>query len=529
MVATLVRLKATILLRTLQRDGWRLFVLVLGLIWALSALPSVIGGMVWLSGQSADIGHDVLVVAGTLLVLGWAVVPVLVPGLDDSLDIHRFATFGVPVRRLTPALLVASLLSVPTLFTALLCLAPMIVWGRLGGWPAALVSAVAAPLALATCVLASRLSTGVAERLLGSRRSRELGAVLGLLVAGLAVPAVLWLGSLGLEGVLETVPTAARVLGWTPFGAAWAAPAALVQGDAVGAVARLAAAGAFVAAGMLVWTWLLRLALLRPPTRGGQVRRRVDAILPSRHRTVRPGAIAAAAVTRRALRYWAADPRYLSAALAAVVTPVVLVLLLATVIDAPAAVALSMGPLMAGTIGWGRHNDVAFDGSAFWLHVAARVPGRADRLGRAAATLVWAAPVTVVVSILGAMAAGRQDLAVAAVGAGLGVLCAGLAASAAFSALLPYPVPAPGQSPFTAQMGAVGASLVAQLVTSTVTLVLSAPVLAAYAAALWSGPGFAVPTLLLGVAGGAATLAAGIVVGGRVYEARASRLLVRLG
>ncbi|WP_024288971.1 hypothetical protein [Cellulomonas sp. KRMCY2] len=545
MAATVLRLKLRILGHTLRSEGWRVVVMILGGLWALSALPSVIGGMVWLSGQSVEVSHDVLVVAGTVLVIGWAVVPVLIPGMDDSLEITRFATFGVPVRRLVPGLLLASLLGVPTVFAAVVCLAPAIAWGRSGAGPweggAALAVAVAAaPLALATCVLAARLSTGLAARLLGTRRSKEVGALLGLLVVGLAVPGVVAIGAVGVEGALERVPAVAQVLGWTPLGLVWAAPAAMAAGDVAGALTRVALAAAWVAVGIVGWSALLRAALVRPPSRGGQVRRRRDGMLPARRRggaaaggpigaiRRRPGVGAAAAVTRRSLRYWSADPRYSSALLGAVVAPVVIVLLVATVVDAPAAVALSMGPLMAGTIGWGRHNDVAFDGSAFWMHVSARVPGWADRLGRAAATLVWAAPVTVAVGLVGVAVADRRDLALAALGASLGVLCAGLAVSAVFSTLLPYPVPEPGANPYAAQMGAVGASLLAQVVTSAATIVLCLPVLGLYAASMWWGPAATLPTFLVGVVGGVGVLVTGIVLGGRVYDARASRILARL-
>ena len=544
MVATLLRLKARILRHTLRQERWRVVVLLAGTLWALITVPSVVGGMIWVSGQPPDISHDVLVIAGTILLLGWVLVPVLLPGMDDSLEITRFATFGVPVRRLVPGLLVASLLGVPTLYTALLCAAPVLAWARYAATPTgdgvgagpALLAAVTAPLALATCVLAARLSTGLAARLLGSRRSKELATVLGLLALALVVPTVVAIGALGIEGSLERVPEIAAVLGWTPFGLTWAAPAALAYGDLAGALGRVGVSGAFVVAGIGAWSVLLRNALVSPPSRGGSARRRVDRLIAFGPRDGGPGAterrrglVAAAAVTRRALLYWAADPRYLSALLGAVVAPVAIVLLVATVVDAPAAVALSMGPLMAGSIGWGRHNDLAFDGSALWMHVSAAVPGWADRLGRSAATLVWALPVTVLVAIVGAAVADRPDLTVAAVGASVGVLSAGLAVSALLSSVLPYPVPAPGANPYAAQMGAVGASLFAQVVTSAATMTLSVPVLVCYAAALWWEPAMATATLLVGLVGGAAVLGAGVVLGGRVYDLRASRVLVRLG
>lgn len=535
MVTTVLRLKTRILRHTLRREPWRVVVLVCGVLWALSMLPSLVGGMVWLADQSPDVTHDVLVIAGSLLIVGWTVVPVLVPGLDDSLEITRFATFGVRVQALVPALLAAALLGVPTLFTGLVTVAPALAWagsaGERGGWTA-LTAVLVAPLGLATCVLGSRLSTALAGRLLGSRRRRQGGLLIGLGLVTVVTPAVIGLGALGLEGALERVPTVAKVLGWTPLGLVWATPAAVADGDVPGAIVRATLAVGWVLFGATAWTALLRSALVSPPSRGGQVRRHADGLLRgaplTRWRGGDVGRVATLAIARRSLRYWATDPRYLAALLGAVVAPVLIVLLVATVVDAPAAVALTMGPLMAATIGWGRHNDVAYDGTAFWMHVSARVPGWSDRLGRVLAVLVWALPVTVVVSLGGAVVAGRPDLAPAALGAALGCLGAGLAVSSVFSTLLPYPAPEAGQNPYAAQLGAVGAGMVAQLVTSMATGALVLPVMVLYGLALWSDPAWGIAALALGLVGGGVVLAAGVVLGGRVHDRRSVRVLARL-
>ncbi|MDT0166915.1 hypothetical protein Q9R32_15280, partial [Actinotalea sp. AC32] len=230
----------------------------------------------------------------------------------------------------------------------------------------------------------------------------------------------------------------------------------------------------------------------------------------------------------RSLRSWTADPRYAAALLGSVAAPVLIVVLVATVVDAPAALPLGLAPFVAGSVGWGRHDDVAYDGSAFWLHVAARVPGWSDRLGRAVGVLVWAVPLVVAVGVGGALVAGRADLAAASVGAALGVLGAGLGVSAVTSAALVYPVPAAGGDPYAAPPGSVGASLVAQLVSSVATAVVCAPVLVAYAFAVWRDARLAWVALAVGVVVGGAALACGVVLGGRVLDRGAVRLLTRL-
>ena len=527
MVATVVRLKLRILGHTLRRERWRLVLLLLGGLWGLSMTPSVIGGMLWLRREPAGAAGDVLVIAGSLLLVGWTVIPILVPGMDDSLDVTRFATYGRSARSLAPGKLLAGALSLPSFITGGVLLAPTIVWAKQGTASCA-VAVAAAPVALASCLLAARIATGLGARLLTSRRAREIGALLGVLMILLLVMGAVVLGSLGLEAALERVPTISTVLGWTPLGAPFAAPYAAALGDVPGLLGRLGVSAAALVLAYAGWVHLMQRSLTNPPSRSGQVRRRRDAILPARQRVRRPGLVAAAAVARRGIRYWSADPRYLSAFLGAVVAPVLIIVLATSVAATPDAVALSLAMLVGGTLGWGRHNDVAYDGTAFWLHVSAHVPGWADRLGRAVATLVWALPTTLVLGLLGVWLSGRWDLAPAALGAGVGVLLGGLSVSALASALLPYPVPEAGANPYAAQMGAVGATLVAQLVASAGTFVVCAPVLALYSASLWWRPALAPVTAVVGVLGGAVLLTLAVWLGGRIYDARASRLLVRL-
>ncbi len=527
MAATLVRLKLRVLRHMLQRERWRLVLMVLGALWGVSMLPSIVGGMLWLSREAPASANDILVVGGSLLVAGWAVVPLLIPGMDDSLEVGRFATFGRSARTLAPGLLLAGAVSLPSLITAGVLVSPAIVWGRRSG-AAAAASVLVAPLTLVTCLLAARVATSVSARVLSSRRAREAGAVLGLLAVALSLPIVLALGSLGLEGALEKVPTLSGVLGWTPLGAPFAVPLAVVEGDLAGVVGRLAVVVATVGAAWAAWVRTMHDALTRPPSRSGQARRRPDRMIPARVLARHPGMVVAGAVMRRALRYWTADPRYMSAVVGAVVAPVLIVVLAASVSDGAGTIALGLAVVVGGSLGWGRHNDVAYDGSAFWLHVAAHVPGWADRLGRAVATLVWALPTTIALGLLGVWVAGRWELAAAALGAGIGVLLGGLAVSAVASTLLPYPVPAAGANPYAAQLGAVGATLLAQMASSAATFVVSAPVLGLYAASVWWRPGLAVLTALVGVVGGTVVLALAVWVGGRLYDARAPRLLARL-
>ena len=240
MVATVVRLKLTLLRHSLRRDPWRLVVLLLGTLWALGTAPTLLAGAWWLAGPGTAGRPEILVVVGSLLVLGWVVIPVLVFGTDDSLDPVRFATFAVPVRVLVPALGVASAISVPAVFAAAVCALSVVAWA--GSSPTVtFVAALGAPVSWVTCLLSARVATLAATRVIGTRTGRRLAAaavVVVLAAVGLLVGVI---GSLGMSAALEGVPALSRVLGWSPLALSWAAPGAAAAGDLSGALGRLIA------------------------------------------------------------------------------------------------------------------------------------------------------------------------------------------------------------------------------------------------------------------------------------------------
>lgn len=525
MVAAVVALKLRLLRNTMSRELWRVILFVLGALWALSMLPGLLGGARWLSGQELLVQRPAVVIVGTVLLLGWLVIPVLMFGADETVTPRKFATLGLDPRRLAPALVVAAMLSVPAVFAAFVNLANVVVWSGYGA-PTTAIALLSAPAGFLTCVLAARVSTGLATRLLSSRRARKVAAALAVGALVLLVPFLLALGAAGLENVLAGLPELARVLAFTPFGAAWAAPSYAAEGSWLAAGGHLLLAWGWVGAGLLLWISQVDGLLVDPPSTVGASRRRADAFLESASGP--PVLRATAAVARRSLRYWFGDPRYLSALASTLLLPLLIALLLTVVGAREVSGWVLLAPLVAGAVGWGRHNDTAFDGTAFWMHVSAGVPGVADRAGRALALAAWAVPLVLVLALGGVSLAGREELLGAAVGLALGLFGAGLGVAMVSSVLLPYPAPRAGESPFATETGSVGASLVAQLISTTVTGVLAIPVTILFWLAVTREEGFALATLLVGVLGGTATLVGGVVLGGRLLDARGAQLLSRL-
>ena len=193
-----------------------------------------------------DLARDAVVTAGSIIVLGFLVLP-LVFGVDDVLDPRRFSLFGIPNRRLAGALAVSALVGVPSLVICVVAAAQIVTWSR--GFVPALFAVAAALLVVATCLLGARVTTSVAAFLLATRRARETTGLIALIALVSISPVIVLLTGVDWRrNGLAILDSLAGVLGWTPLGAAWAAPADAAAGDFGGAFLKLLIACAFVGA-----------------------------------------------------------------------------------------------------------------------------------------------------------------------------------------------------------------------------------------------------------------------------------------
>jgi ABC-2 type transport system permease protein len=421
-------------------------------------------------------------------------------GSDDAMDPRRFAPYGIEPRRLALALGLAALVGAPGVVLVVVALTTVVTWAR--DPVTALVAVAAALAAVATCVLVARLSTVVASVLLSTRRARETTGLVAGVVAVLLVPAVVALAQADLlDDGLRPVRGLLGIIAWTPLGAAWAAPAAAVQGDAGAALGMLLVALGSVALLALLWIHAIPWALTAPDrAQGGRARTGLGWF-------GRFGASPAGAVAARSVTYWVRDPRYRATLVLIPVLPLVLLVPL-VIVDVDAHVlALVPLPVMALFLGWSVHNDTAHDHTAVWLHVVSGIRGVADRTPLSAAGF------------------GDPSVLPSVVGVSGGVLLVGVGLASFSSARFPYPASRPGDSPFHApQAVGAGGSTVPTL-TFLATVVLALP-------SAWFGwqglvHGGAYPTwsLVTGLGIGLLVLVAGVGAGGRVFERRGPELL----
>jgi ABC-2 type transport system permease protein len=231
------------------------------------------------------------------------------------------------------------------------------------------------------------------------------------------------------------------------------------------------------------------------------------------------------AVAARSITYWIRDARYHTSLVAIPIAPIVFVLAL-SVAGVPANVlALIPVPAMCVFLSWSIHNDVAYDNTAIWLHVASNVSGRADRFGRVIPALMIGIPVVLIGSPIAASLYGDWAVLPSIIGVSSCILLAGLGFSSVISARFPYPSVRPGDSPFNQPQASGTAAGLIQSLSFFAALIVSIPPLGFAALGLFVDPFWHLAALAVGLVIGLAGLVLGVFWGGAIFERRGPELL----
>ncbi|WP_331709255.1 hypothetical protein [Microbacterium sp. T32] len=484
-----------------------LFVLVAGTVFAAI-------NVVALADSDRLTTSVVTVLAGSAVTLGFAIAPPLTASVDP-LDPRRFAVVGPEPRPLAAMLLLAGLVSVPVLVVIVLAISLATAWSVHGAAPAASVLSIV--LAVVTCVLLARVSMALGALVRRPRQSRELFGVYIVAVLVVVVPVGIFLGSLEWRGAVPSqLEVAAEVLAWTPIGAAWGIALAPSAGAAVGSVIVALATVALLTA---AWFVLVRVLLTTTP-RPATVRERAGlgwfALLPGT-----PGG----AVAARSLSYWLRDRRYI---VNVVVVPIAAVLSTLPLVVAGVPIELAVllpAPIIALFLGWMPHNDLAYDSTALWMHIASGVRGLPDRLGRLVPVVLIALPLLAIAIPLAIAVHGRWAFAPALVGVCAALFLSGLGLSSIASVAAPYAVSRPGDSPFQQPQRTGSGGVMAQGLVMLGALLAAAPAIWLALQAVASDTVDALPALWVGIGVGVAVFAFGIAIGSAVFERRSTRLM----
>ncbi len=529
-----VRLKLRLTRNGFRGQPWRVVAFVIGVLFGLWVAGLAVVGFSATAFASVGVALTVAVIAGSALVLAWALFPLLFFGVDETLDPARFAL--LPLRRATvvKGMFVAAFVGVPAAASLLASAGLVSAAGLRFGAVGAVVALVGALAGLALGVVASRAITSAFAALLRSRRVRDLAIVAVALLASSVAPLQLLVNAAIVRGDIDQAERIARVLAWTPLGAAYALPFDVGEGRFVEAGVRLVIAVGAI--GLLLWWWsrTIESAMLATSTGASASIRRtsrgpVAALVPRTLRgLIRPSVFGA--IVARESRFWRRDPRrrasLVSLLVATAVLPLVFTLAARQEGSAGLASGLTFGFVvsMAGTLGGMLlANQFSFDGSAYSIHLLAQVPGRVELRARATAIGISALPVQILVVAVVSVLAGVTDQ----VPTGLGLLAAAFGVSVAVAGLLSvvaaYPLPS-SNNPFAVNSGGASAKSLLALAGLVGTIALCLPVIAA-TVLLADVPGGRWLVLGLGLLYGGAAVGLGTLIAGDLLDRRGPEVL----
>ena len=472
MVAPLIAVRLRSQLSALRSSPWAMVGYIL---LVLMLLPLFVGLTVGLSYLRflPDVRSPLMLTAGAVLVLVWTFGSVLFFAMDDSVSPQRLVLFPLRSRDLLVPLLVSDLLTLPGVFTLLVCCGFMIGWAT---DPLLTITGIASTaLGVVTGMLAGRILVTSLSRWLAARRSRDLLYV--VLLLGLI--AISWGGPLLSRGMFnldlnrEAIELLGDAAGWSPMGWAWSLPADLAAGRSGVAALRLALALVLLAAMIWLWSRQLDRALTSPlPSAGGGA---PTVSSPWLDRLFPPNP--AGAIAARNLRYLRRDPRRFASVLVIMATPFFVVFmnmvrdekLIPEFLWLVAALATWMGGISA-------LQDTPMDGSALWLHAVSGIRGFEDRLGRLMANSLIYGGTFAVTMVLASALLGAWGIFPFAFGLGLGTLIANQGMSLLVSSFLNGTAPPPGTNPFASTSKGQGAAFLASMLQMIGSVILLLPV-----------------------------------------------------
>ncbi len=529
-----VRLKLRLMTGALGGTGGRARVvgLILAIVAGLYVMPAGFALLASLHGRR--VAGDAGIVVFTAAFAGWAVLPMLAFGTDETLDPARLALLPLRRRTMITGLFAAALTGIGPVVTFVVLLG--VVAAAATGPGSVAIGLVAVALELALCVAASRTLVTAFSGLLRSRRGRDLGVVAGALLTFAVIGANLALQRSLTGGRLEhDLRTIAGIVRWAPPGMVAHAIGDAARGDYAAALLGLAAGGLTVL--LLLWAWIAVLgrALVGQDASTQPGRRRPHGGASATSGGAAAGGRAAAGaglaaelsggllallwssrvvtVAVKELRYSWRDPRRKAAWLG--LGMAVIVTLSVSSLGTGRGLAGAVGPVLVVAAVYGgaiagiqSANQFGLDGGALWLNVAATSRPqqlRADLAGKNLASALVALPVFALLYTALGLLAHQVTYPAAALGMAAGALGATLGISSVASVLMPYAVPERRASAFGgAGTGRGFLAALANLAILVLAVILLSPVLIMLAfvhTGLWLllvGPGYGAVLAWLG-------------------------------
>jgi ABC-2 type transport system permease protein len=440
MARLLVQMKLRLLRNALRSSTSAKVAFILSTTLAGLVALGTFAGLAALRGQGASV--DLTTVVFTVFAFGWLILPLLLFGLDSTLDPATLALFPLRTRPLAVGLLAASATGAWPLANLLGLLGVTV--GLASGALGLFVALLAVLLQVLFCITLARFVTTGLAGLLRSRRGRDLAAFLVIPIFALYEAFAQVVPKLAAQGKLTTSSFAGidAWLRWIPPGLAAHAIQDASDGHPGSALLRLAVLAAVIV--VLGWLWVRALGralvTVDTTTQSSAVR---GAALPFARFGLR-GTVAA--------RSWVYQRREPGSLIYWGITAVIMVAVSVSTILTPRYLGGLLGSagLGAAFVGVFRANSIGMSGPAFGLEAMALTGRRALRAYFSGQDIVLgmiAVPLLTLISFgLAAVARHPVDgfLGMAVDLAGIG---AGLALSNVFTVTLPYPAEKRAGSP----------------------------------------------------------------------------------
>jgi ABC-2 type transport system permease protein len=429
----LVQLKLRLLRNALRGSGRAKVSFILSTVAAGLVAVGTFAALAALRGQSASV--DITTVVFTLFAFGWLILPLLVFGLDGTLDPATLALYPLRTRPLAVGLLAASATGAWPLANVLGLLGVTV--GLAHGLAGVVIAVLAVLMQVLFCLTLTRFVTTGLAGLLRSRRGKDFAALLILPLFALYEGFAQIVPRLTAEGKLTTasfdgVDTWLR---WIPPGLAAHAIQDASEGHPGTALLRLALLGAIIVA--LGWLWIRSLTralvTVDTTTQSSAVH---EAALPFARDGLR-GTVAA--------RFWVYQRREPTSLIYWGITAVIMVAVSVSTIRTPAYLGAVLGSAGFGAafIGIFYADSIGRSGPSFGYEAMAlgdRCSLRAYFSGQDVALAMIAVPLLTLVSFGVAAVAGHPVDGFLGMAVDLAGIGAGLGLSNIFSASLPYPV-----------------------------------------------------------------------------------------
>ena len=552
MVGHLVSLKWKYVQASFRRSVWAVIGLVIAAVYAVIALLGLAVGYLAAAFEAPETGPLIALLAGSVLAIGWAIVPIFFSGLDGTLDESRFVLFPIEPATLQKGQFLGGFVGIPGVASVLAVLLGLIAYGS-------------QPLLLIVYLVCAVL--GLANLMVWARLANRLGIMLSAnprVANVLMIVAVVLMMSMGFifggtatylsrhwDALLPFLPW----LGVTPFGSAYAVPYWLAAGNVPAALGYLALTLGYLVGG---W-WLWGRSLARSMANVGGSAHHVSAAqvaagdlgLLGRFPATPRGAVAA-----RTLHSLLKDNRL------QLLTVSTVMLYLMMTVGFPLIMSVAGGSV-TGEVGFGPDPEsanriinsgvmqlfgfwiyfctvftgyymcflVSYDNTAFSLHVLSPLRGIDDRIGRLWGYSILVAPIVVVMLLVASAVNGHLELFPIVLMHQLGVFAAAAGMGCVLDTFISPPVAPPGANPFKNPKNNEGMGKQLLLMLSMAVVMLSAL------------PGgisvivyvFLTQNLLTLVIGGAlqliigaGLLVGGVVWGGRRFDRMSPRMLERV-